>query len=141
MTLISAPEAITAAFEAAWNAHDMQAFGALFDPAATFVNRFATYWRGREAIVAGHRVIHEGVYRDSTLAVDAADIDHLSDAAAILHFWTRLTAGQAHPAGPHQADTLILAVVVRRDGGWRIQAAENVTLSDPRSGQAMLREA
>ena len=140
MTLITDPEAITAAFEAAWNAHDMQAFGALFDPAATFVNRFATYWRGREAIVAGHRFIHEGIYRDSMLAVDAADIDRLSDEAAILHFWTRLTAGDAHPAGPHQADTLILAVVVRRESAWRIQAAENVTLSDPRTGQPALRD-
>ena len=134
------PQAVTQAFEAAWNAHDMRAFGALFHPDATFVNRFATYWRGVEAIVDGHRMIHETIYRDSTLAVDAPDVDAVSPVAAILHFWTRLSAGAAHPAGPHQADTLILAVVTRREGVWRIQAAENVTLRDSRSDRELLRE-
>lgn len=133
------PQAVMRSFEAAWNAHDMAAFGDLFHPDATFVNRFATYWRGRDAIFAGHQAIHEGIYRDSTLRVDAPDLDPVSPDAAILHVWTRLSAGPAHPAGPHQADTLILAVVTRRDGVWRIQAAENVTLADPRSGKEILR--
>jgi hypothetical protein len=60
---------------------------------------------------------------------------------AILHFWSRLTAGAAHPAGRHQVDTLILAVLTRRDEEWRIQAAENVTLVDPTSNTAILRRA
>jgi uncharacterized protein (TIGR02246 family) len=139
MTPFADPRALTPAFEAAWNAHDMEAFGRLFHPDATFVNRYATYWRGVGEIVAGHRFIHEGIYSDSQLQVDAPDVDLLSEDAAILHFWTRLSAGAAHPAGPHQADTLILAVVARRAGGWRIQAAENVTLADPRTGQEILR--
>jgi uncharacterized protein (TIGR02246 family) len=134
------PETITSRFEAAWNAHDMQAFAALFHPDATFVNRLATYWRGVDAIVAGHRRIHETIYRDSTLEIDAPDVDVLSADAAILHFWTRLTTGAAHPAGPHQADTLVLAVLTRRDGDWRIQAAENVTLVDPATGKEILRK-
>ena len=133
------PETVITAFETAWNTHDMQAFAALFHPDATFVNRFATYWRGVEAIVAGHRAIHETIYRDSRLSIDAPDVDKLSEEAAILHCWTRLTAGEAHPGGPHQVDTLILAVVRRRESVWRIQAAENVTLSDPRSGKVILR--
>jgi uncharacterized protein (TIGR02246 family) len=136
----SDPATITSRFAAAWNAHDMRAFATLFHPDATFVNRFGTYWRGVEAIVAGHRAIHETVYKDSTLTIDKPDIDAISDDAAILHFWSRLTAGAAHPAGPHQVDTLILAVVTRRDGNWRIQAAENVTLVDPRTGAGILRD-
>jgi hypothetical protein len=71
--------------------------------------------------------------------VDAPDIDPISDDAAILHFWSRLSVGEAHPAGPHQIDTLILAVVTQRDGAWRIQALENVTRTDPRTGIATLR--
>jgi len=133
------PAGITKRFEAAWNSHDMEAFAALFHPNATFVNRFATYWRGADAIVAGHRHIHETIYSDSTLEIEAPDVDCLSNDAAILHFWTRLTAGAAHPAGPHQVDTLILAVITRREEEWRIQAAENVTLVDPRSNKAILR--
>ena len=140
MVQTDGPEAIASRFAAAWNAHDMEAFAALFHPDATFVNRFATYWRGVDAIVAGHRYVHETVYRDSTLEIEAPDVDSLSGDAAILHFWSRLTAGAAHPAGPHQVDTLILAVVTRRGEAWRIQAAENVTLADPASNRAVLRE-
>ena len=125
------PAAITTRFQDAWNSHDMDAFGRLFHPNATFVNRFGSYWRGVDQIVAGHAGIHASIYRDSTLAIDAPDVDPISRDAAILHFWSRLSAGDAHPAGPHQIDTLILAVVTHRDGEWRIQALENVTLTDP----------
>jgi len=80
------------------------------------VNRFATYWRGVDQIVAGHAHIHATIYRDSTLAIDAPDVDPISDNAAVLHCWSRLSGGTVHPAGPHQIDTLILAVATRRDG-------------------------
>jgi uncharacterized protein (TIGR02246 family) len=133
------PADITTRFQDAWNAHDMRAFARLFHPGATFVNRFGTYWRGVDEIVAGHARIHASIYRDSTLAIDAPDVDPISDDAAILHFWSRLSAGAAHPAGPHEIDTLILAVATWCDGEWRIQALENVTLTNPMTGVAMLR--
>lgn len=133
------PTGITARFQTAWNTHDMEAFGRLFHPDATFVNRFGTYWRGVDQILAGHAGIHASIYRDSTLSIDAPDVDPISSDAAILHFWSRLTAGAAHPAGPHQVDTLILAVATRRDGEWRIQALENVTLTNPMTGEVVLR--
>jgi len=139
MTQITRPEDVPAAFQAAWNAHDMTAFGALFHDDATFVNRFATYTRGAPAIVALHRGIHETIYRDSTLENELIDADRIADGVAVIHFWSRLTTGPAHPAGPHPVDTLILAVVTERDGAWRIQAAENVTLTDPRTGAVVLR--
>ncbi len=131
--------ALVARFAEAWNAHDMQAFGRLFHPDATFVNRFGTYWRGVDQIIAGHAPIHATIYSDSTLANDAPDVDPISDDAAILHFWSRLSAGAAHPAGPHDVDTLIVAVVTHRGSEWRIQTAQNVTLVDPRTGVARLR--
>jgi len=133
------PGDIPARFEQAWNAHDMAAFARLFHPDATFVNRFGTYWRGVDAIVAGHARIHASVYSDSTLTNDAPDIDPISDDAAVLHFYSRLGAGDAHPAGPHRIDTLILAVVTRRQGEWRIQALENVALVNPMTGEPVLR--
>ena len=130
---------ITTRFQAALNTHDMEAFGRLFHSDATFVNRFGTYWRGVAKIVAGHANIHTSIYRDSTLTIDVPDVDPISDNAVILHFWARLSAGAAHPAGSHQVDTLILAVVTHRDGEWRIQALENVTLTNPMTGAAILR--
>lgn len=137
--MVATPEAISAAFEASWNAHDLAAFRNLFWPEATFVNRFATFWDGVDAIVEGHRQIHATVYSDSVIAVDVPDLRMLSDDICVAHIWSRLNAGHRHPRGPHQADTLIMAVMMRRGDDWRIIAAENVTLIDPRSGSEVLR--
>ncbi|HEX4199320.1 MAG TPA: SgcJ/EcaC family oxidoreductase [Caulobacteraceae bacterium] len=134
------PADVAAAFQSAWNDHDMTAFGALFHDDATFVNRFATFTRGVDGIVALHRGIHETIYRDSTMENEIIGIDVIAEGVAVVHFWCRLSIGVAHPAGPHQVDTLLLVVVTRRDGAWRIQAAENVGLANPRTGAAMLRD-
>jgi uncharacterized protein (TIGR02246 family) len=139
MTPMTRPEDTPDAFQAAWNAHDMVAFGALFQDDATFVNRFGHYVRGVHEIVGLHRPIHDTIYRDSTLENELIDVVPIAEEAAIVHFWSRLSAGAAHPAGPHQVDTLILAVVTRQDDAWRIQALENVTLTNPRTGEAVLR--
>ena len=139
MTELITPADVTARYETAWNTHDMELFATLFHQDATFVNRFGTYWKGVDAILGGHRAIHETVYRDSTLKIDPPEVRMLSNDIAIVHFWTRLATGEAHPAGPHITDTLVMAVLTRREGNWRIQAAENVTLTDPRSGKSILR--
>ena len=127
-------------FQAAWNDHDMEAFGTLFHGDATFVNRFGHYVRGVEEIVDLHASIHATIYGDSTLENELIDVVAIGDDAAVVHFWCRLSVGAAHPAGPHAVDTLILAVLTRRAGEWRIQALENVTLANPRTGQPVLRD-
>jgi len=132
------PEQIPAAFAAAWNAHDMDALAALFHDDARFVNRYGHYVRGVEAIVAMHEPIHRSIYSDSRLANELIDVLTLDEHVVVLHFWSRLSCGAAHPAGPHDVDTLTLAVLTKRDDGWCIRALENVTLSDPRSGQPKL---
>ena len=139
MTKMKKPEDAPGAFQDAWNAHDMVALGELFDQDASFVNRFGHYVRGVEEIVALHRPIHETIYRDSTLQNELIDIVPIADGAAVIHFWSRLAAGAAHPAGPHLVDTLILAVLTRQHDIWRIRALENVTLVNPRTGEAILR--
>lgn len=133
------PQDAPLAFQRAWNAHDMAALGSLFDQDATFVNRFGHYVRGVDQIVALHAPIHATIYSDSTLDNELIDVVHLADGVAIIHFWSRLAAGAAHPAGPHQVDTVILAVLSRRDETWRIRALENVTLTNPRTGEPVLR--
>lgn len=138
-TRMNRPEDAPGAFQAAWNAHDMAAFGALFCEDASFVNRFGHYVRGVDGIVALHAPIHQTIYRDSVLDNELIDVAHIADGVAVIHFWSRLAAGAARPAGPHKIDTLILAVLTRQDETWRIRALENVTLSNPRTGEAILR--
>lgn len=133
------PEDIPLAFQIAWNNHDMKAFAALFHQDATFVNRFGHYVKGVDEIVALHQPIHDSIYSDSTLENELIDITPMSDDICISHFWSRLTAGVAHPQGPHQIDTLILTVLTKKNNSWYIQALENVTLTNPRTGEAILR--
>lgn len=140
MTQMEKPADAPRAFQAAWNAHDMQALGALFHEDATFVNRFGHYVRGVDEIVKMHAPIHASIYSDSTLANELIDVTPLGEDAAVVHFWSRLSAGAAHPAGAHAVDTLILAVMTRQAGAWRIKALENVTLVNPRTGVPVLRE-
>jgi uncharacterized protein (TIGR02246 family) len=140
MIHMTRPEDAAKGFETAWNRHDMQALGTLFHEDATFVNRFGHYVRGVDEIVALHAPIHETIYSDSTLENEAIDSVLFAGQAAIVHFWSRLTVGAAHPAGPHSIDTLILAVLTRHGDAWRIKALENVTLTNPRTGEAMLRK-
>jgi uncharacterized protein (TIGR02246 family) len=134
------PEDAPAAFQSAWNAHDMGALGALFVDDATFVNRFGHYVRGVDQIVELHRPIHDTIYSDSTLANELIDVVPVAESAAVVHFWSRLSAGEAHPAGRHDVDTLILAVLTRTGDEWRIKALENVTLTNPRTGEIVLRD-
>ncbi|MGZ3241898.1 MAG: SgcJ/EcaC family oxidoreductase [Burkholderiaceae bacterium] len=133
------PEDAPSAFQTAWNAHDMVALGSLFDENATFVNRFGHFVQGINEIVALHAPIHETIYRDSTLKNELIDVAHIADRVAVIHFWSRLVAGAAHPAGPHEVDTLILAVLTRSNQIWHIRALENVTLTNPRTGEPVLR--
>jgi len=134
------PEDALQAFQTAWNSHDMESLGALFHEDATFVNRFGHYVRGVAAIIELHAPIHATIYSDSTLANELIDLVAIHDDAAVMHFWSRLAVGAAHPAGPHAVDTLILAVLTRQAGEWRIKALENVTLTNPRTGEAVLRD-
>lgn len=140
MPHIENPADVPFAFQNAWNSHDMQAFGTLFQGDATFVNRFGHYVRGVEEIIRLHLPIHASIYSDSTLENELIDVVMLSNDAAVTHFWSRLTAGSAHPAGSHAVDTLILAVITREANRWRIKALENVTLTNPRTGEAVLRD-
>ncbi len=127
-------------FQEAWNRHDMSFLGSLFCDDASFVNRFGHYVRGIDAIVAMHVPIHQTIYRDSRQDNELIELKSLTDEIVIIHFWSGLTAGEAHPAGPHQVDTLIQAVLVKLDGKWLIQALENVTLVNPRTGEIILKD-
>lgn len=134
------PADVSDAFQAAWNAHNMEALGALFHKDATFVNRFGHYVKGVEAIIAMHAPIHQTIYSDSTVKNEVIDTIPIADGATVVHFWSRLSAGPAHPAGMHAVDTLILAVLTRQNDVWKIKALENVTLTNPRTGQTVLRD-
>jgi uncharacterized protein (TIGR02246 family) len=109
---MNSPEDAPRDFQGAWNNHDMNALAKLFHADATFVNRFGHYARGVGAIVAMHAPTHATIYSDSSLENELIDVVPIGDAAAVVHFWSRLASGAAHPggaarrrhAGPRRAD-------------------------------------
>ena len=133
------PEEVAVAFQKAWNSHEMVALASLFCEDASFVNRFGHYVRGVQEIVSLHAPIHETIYSDSTMENQVIATIALGNDAAVVHCWSRLTVGRAHPAGPHAVDTVILAVLRLQSDEWLIQALENVTLANPRTGEPVLR--
>lgn len=139
MVQMRRPEDIAEEFQKVWNSHDMAALASLFCEDATFVNRFGHYVHGVQAIISLHVPIHETIYRDSTMENEVIDTVALGDGAAVVHCWSRLTVGAAHPAGPHAVDTVIFSVLRLRPDGWLIQALQNVTLTNPRTGEPVLR--
>jgi uncharacterized protein (TIGR02246 family) len=125
-------------FETSWNAHDMGAFALLFHEDASFVNRYGMLWIGRAAIHGGHRFIHEGVYRDTTVANEVVRAEAIAPGAVAVHMLSRMTIGPSMPHGPRTLNTLMLFVATEGDGEWKIRTAENVMITDPMSDQPVL---
>ncbi|MBN8816960.1 MAG: SgcJ/EcaC family oxidoreductase [Sphingomonas sp.] len=126
------------ALEDSWNAHDMTAFAAIFHDDASFVNRYGMLWLGRDAVYEGHRFIHEGVYRDTTVANEAAHVEEIAPGVVVVHMLSRMAIGPSMPHGPRALNTLMLFVATERDGAWKIRTAENVMITDPMSDQPVL---
>lgn len=131
MNLRAEVEKLSERFVAAWNTHDMQAFGAQFHPDATFVNRIGQYWRGRERIVDEHQKIHSSIYRDTTISNRVDDVDPIGADAAIVHILSTARMGPSMPQGPRELKARLLLVLTRRESNWLIQAGHNVALAEP----------
>jgi uncharacterized protein (TIGR02246 family) len=129
---------LSTGFETSWNAHDMDAFAQLFHEDASFVNRYGMLWIGQAAIREGHRFIHEGVYRDTTVSNAVVRAEELIAGAVAVHMLSRMTMGPSMPHGPRAVNTLMLFVATKRDGRWRIRTAENVAVTHPMTDEPVL---
>jgi uncharacterized protein (TIGR02246 family) len=138
MTPAEIASRLSHAFEVSWNAHDMDAFAAIFHADASFVNRYGMLWLGREAIREGHRFIHESVYRDTSVANEVAHAEEIAPGAVAVHMLSRMTIGPSMPHGPRAVNTLMLFVATGAGDDWLIRTAENVAVTDPMSDRPVL---
>ena len=139
-----ATKAVTS-FVAAWNRHDMRAFGELFRPQADFVNVSGTWWRGRASIQKNHAFLHGtisrsdtidvsarhehfGIFRTTSLAFDSVKVRLVSRDIAVAHAaWS--IAGDARTSVTRQG--LFVFVLSRNDKSWRIETAQNTEINRP----------
>jgi len=118
--------ALVAGLAAAWNQHDMQAFGSLFHDDAAFVNVAGVYLRGREEIERAHAAVHAGPFRNSALIAWADDARPVGSDVIVAHVRSELQGDDRAPGQVRRA--LMTLVIERRDPHWKIIAAHNTNV-------------
>lgn len=113
-------EAVLAAYEAAWNQHDMKAWARLFTADVDYVNRAGGLWMGNQANVEGHEGIREALKKQNqqmTWAAAVEKISFLSPDIVLVHA-TWKWPGFTLPSGEEVKDFrgIITMVMVRHDG-------------------------
>jgi uncharacterized protein (TIGR02246 family) len=120
---------VMAAWDAAWNAGDGAAIGALFADDGEIVNARGQLTVGSAAIAANHVTNLAGVFKGSHSEGTVRSITFLSEKSALLEVDNRLTGFQSLPGGGVPTfPGLNLArhkrVLVKHGGQWRILAMQ-----------------
>ena len=68
----AAARALVAQLEAAWNQHDMAAYGALFHDDAEWINVVGMHWRGKDEVMKAHTSFHETIFKNCQLHGEVA---------------------------------------------------------------------
>lgn len=111
----------------AWNAHDMQAFGAVFSEDASFINIFGHRLLTRATIVEHHQKLHEGNFRESQLVPIVTDIRLVGDGLAVAVVnWRLSNARDPRTDAIVEPTTGFMTATLRKEGDdWRIVALQN----------------
>ena len=113
----------------AWNAHDINAYAALFTPDADIVNVLGWHWRSRAELQQKLGRAFSTIFARSHMAISAVSMEFLKPDVAIAHVrWTM--TGALSPTGsdadvPQQG--IQTQVLVRQRGVWRITHFQNTS--------------
>lgn len=117
---------LAAAFESAWNTHDMQAFGKLLTEDVDWVNVDAGRGKGREMVVRGHARVHAGKFKDSVITVKSVEVSLLRPDVALAHVSWGIRGDRNDDGTPRQPREGLFTWVIVRDGAtWKIRASHN----------------
>ncbi len=110
----------------AWNAHDAQAYAALFLEDGDVVNVLGWWWRGRPEIERNLRQAFAFTFAESRLTIVDTVVRALSMDVAIAHVRWTMEGAKAPPGAPEPPRQGIQLQVLRRDAGqWRILSLQN----------------
>ncbi len=118
---------LIASHEAAWNAHDANALISLFDEPMDFVNVLGMHHQTKESMWREYRHIHDTFMKHSVIRMRLYDARLLSPDVAVAHAHWEMTGVAAVPGWkvPDVRHGVMTYVLVRRDGRWKISAAQN----------------
>ena len=123
-------EELVAGLASAWNAHDSDAYAALFHEDGTFVNVNGSYEKGREEIRQLHAAIHASFYKDSVMRAEVLDARELVAGVIVAHVSHELEGDARFPG--QTVRTLATYVIEQRCGIWKFTAAHNTRVVAPR---------
>ncbi len=117
----------------AWNAGDAVAFGERALPDIVFTNIVGLFSVGAEPFEAQHAHIFATIYQGSRMVQRLERVTMASDDVAIVDTLAAVTGYRRLPPGVEPIDgaltTRLEQVIVRRDGGWWMQAFHNVPVN------------
>ena len=120
---------VLAAWDVAWNTHNMKALEGLFHEDAEFINVVGMHWRGRPAIVAAHVAYHETIFKDVGMKTDAIALRPLGGVGAIAVV-NQTQDTFTTPSGEvvHKHQNKLSYVFTKRAGEWKIAHGQNVRI-------------
>jgi uncharacterized protein (TIGR02246 family) len=81
---------VAAAYEGAWNRHDMNAMAVLFTEDAEWVNIVGMWWRGLREVKRGHQWVHEALFKNTPIHMDSCSVRLVAPGTAIsVVTWTK----------------------------------------------------
>jgi uncharacterized protein (TIGR02246 family) len=118
--------ALAAAFESAWNAHDMKAFGQLLTEDVDWVNVDAGHGKGRDPVEQGHARVHAGKFKDSVITVKGVEVALLKPDVALVYVTWGIRGDRNNDGTPREPREGLFTWVTVKDGGaWKIRASHN----------------
>jgi len=121
-----AVRALAAAFESAWNTHDMRAFGKLLAEDVDWVNVSAGHGKGRETVETNHARVHAGKFKDSVMTIKIVEVAFLKPDVALAHVAWGIRGDRDEDGTPRQPrEGLFTWVIVKEGTAWKIRASQN----------------
>ena len=113
--------------QAAWNAHDIDAYAALFTKDAHVINVLGWHWKSRAELKAKLGVGFASVFAHSRMTLGDVDVAFFAPGVAVAHVRWTMTGAQS-PTGaaadiPRQG--IQTQVLTKRAGTWRIAEFQN----------------
>jgi uncharacterized protein (TIGR02246 family) len=123
-------EAVAAAWQEAWNRHDIDMLASLVAEDVDFVTVVgpAGWQKGREVFKKGHAAMHETAFRESVWSVKETRVKFIRPEVAILHMIWETKGDRLPVPGKTQGalrEGIFTWVLERRGDTWLVVAAQN----------------
>lgn len=125
-------KALVSDFTTAWNKHDTKAMAALWTRDGDLINPWGRVAKGRKEVEKLFQDEHSSFLKGTTYTASISAIRFLGDDVGIVD-WQGSITGMHDSKGSQKPplDNRVTMVVVRREAGWKIDAARPIVSPPP----------